>query len=91
MKTQLIVKTDKEVKEAAQKTAKELGLPLSTLVNAYLKQFIVNKEAYFSLRPRMTPRLEKLIVRVRKDAKMNRNFSPAFDNTEDMLNYLNSQ
>lgn len=91
MKTQLIVKTDKEVKAAAQKTAKELGLPLSTLINAYLKQFIVNKEAYFSLQPRMTPRLEELITKIRKDAKRNKNFSPTFDNTEEMLKYLHSR
>lgn len=91
MKTQLIVKTDKEVKKAAQKTAKELGLPLSTLINAYLKQFIVSKEAYFSLQPKMTPRLENLITRVRKDVKGNKNLSPIFDNTEEMLKYLHSR
>jgi len=90
MKTQLIIKTDKEVKIEAQKTAKELGLPLSTLINAYLKQFINTKEAHFRILPKMTPRLEKLIERVRKDAKMGKNLSPIFDNAEDAIRYLNS-
>jgi len=91
VKTQLIVKTDKEVKNAAQKTAKELGLPLSTLINAYLKQFIATKEAHFSIQPKMTPRLERLITQVRKDSKNGKNLSPVFSDTEKMLGYLHSQ
>ncbi|OHA89602.1 MAG: hypothetical protein A3C70_02500 [Candidatus Zambryskibacteria bacterium RIFCSPHIGHO2_02_FULL_43_14] len=90
MKTQLIVKTDKEVKIQAQKTAKELGLPLSTLINAYLKQFIATKEAEFRVIPKMTPRLERLIERVRKDVREGKNLSPTFDNAEDAIRYLNS-
>jgi addiction module RelB/DinJ family antitoxin len=91
MKTQLIIKTDKEVKMQAQKTAKELGLPLSTLINAYLKQFIVTKEAHFSILPKITPRLERLIRQVRKDAKQGKNLSPIFDDTREMLDYLHAQ
>lgn len=91
MKTQLIIKTDKEVKKEAQKTAKELGLPLSTLINAYLKRFIATKEAHFSVLPKMTPRLEKLIEKIHKDAKKGKNISPIFDDTQEMLDYLHSQ
>ena len=39
-KTVLNVKTDKDVKEKAQHVAKELGLPLSTVVNAFLKAYL---------------------------------------------------
>ncbi len=91
MKTQLIVKTDKEVKVQAQRTAKELGLPLSTLINAYLKQFIRTKEAHFRVLPKMTPRLERLIGQVRKDAKAGKNLSPIFNDTREMLDYLHAQ
>jgi addiction module RelB/DinJ family antitoxin len=91
MKNQLIIKTDKEVKKAAQNVAKDLGLPLSTIINAYLKQFIVKKEAHFQIAPKMTPKLEKLIAKTRKDAKIGKNVSPVFDNTQDMLDYLHSQ
>ncbi len=91
MKTQLIVKTDKEVKAQAQKTAKELGLPLSTLINAYLKQFIATQEAHFKTWPKMTPKLERLIGQVRKDAKADKNLSPIFDDTQDMLDYLHTR
>ena len=43
MKTLINIKTDKEVKEGAQALAQELGLPLSVVVNAYLKDFIRNR------------------------------------------------
>jgi antitoxin component of RelBE/YafQ-DinJ toxin-antitoxin module len=37
MKTVIDVKADKDLKEDAQKPAKDLGLALSAVVNAYLK------------------------------------------------------
>jgi DNA-damage-inducible protein J len=46
-KTLLTVKTDKDLKEAAQKVAEELGFSLGTLINAYLKQFVRIKEVSF--------------------------------------------
>ncbi len=67
MKAIINIKTDKEVKENAQKVAADLGLTLSAVVNASLKQFIRSKEVYFSAIPKMTPELEKLIGRVKTD------------------------
>ncbi len=61
MKTVINIKADKEVKETAQKIAKDLGLPLSTIINAYLKQFIRNKSVYFSSSSKISPELEKLL------------------------------
>jgi antitoxin component of RelBE/YafQ-DinJ toxin-antitoxin module len=91
MKTQIIIKADKDIKNKAQKTAKELGIPLSVLINAYLKQLIVNKEAHFYAMPKMTSKLEKVIRQVKQDAKKGKNLSPVFDDTEDLLQYLHSQ
>jgi addiction module RelB/DinJ family antitoxin len=47
-KTILNIKTDKHLKKAAQETAEELGLPLSTAINAFLKQFVREKEITLS-------------------------------------------
>ena len=44
MKTVLTVKTDKSLKLQAQKTAEEFGIPLGTIMNAFLRQFVRNKE-----------------------------------------------
>lgn len=50
MKSQIInIKTDPPTKKQAQELARELGFGLSTLLNAYLKQFIKDKAVYFSL------------------------------------------
>jgi antitoxin component of RelBE/YafQ-DinJ toxin-antitoxin module len=90
MKTQLIVKTDKEVKIRAQKTAKELGLPLSALINAYLKEFIVTKEAHFYVQDELKPEVKKRLDRLTKEAREGKNLSPVFDNVEKAIHYLNS-
>lgn len=50
MNTAIInIKVDPEVKSKAQKVAAELGLSLSSLINAYLKQLIRTREVLFSL------------------------------------------
>jgi addiction module RelB/DinJ family antitoxin len=90
MKTQLIVKTDKEVKAQAQRTAKELGLPLSTLINAYLKQFIATKEAHFYIQDKLRPAAKKRLDRLMKEAREGKNLSPVFDSVEKAVHYLNS-
>ena len=84
------IKTDKDIKIQAQKVAKELGLPLGTVLNAYLREFIRTKKASFSIPPQMTPRLEKIISRVEKDIKLGRNLSPAFTSAKEMDDYLDS-
>ncbi len=43
----VIVKTDSKLKAKAQKTASDLGLTLSAVVNGYLKDFVQKKSASF--------------------------------------------
>ena len=90
VKTLLNIKTDREVKVEAQKIARELGLPLSTVVNAYLKEFIREQEVRLSLTPRMSSRLDKLLEGVEKDIKTGRNLSPAFSSGHAMDTYLDA-
>jgi len=46
--TILNIKTDKQLKQRAKDAADELGLPLGTVVNAFLKQFVRDKTITFS-------------------------------------------
>jgi len=46
-KTTINIKADAVIKAKAQKTARELGLPLSTIINAYLNQFVREKKFIF--------------------------------------------
>ncbi len=84
------IKADKDVKENAQKTAKELGVPLSTVINAFLKEFVRNKSVSFSAIPRMTPYLEKVLGKVEEDIKKGENMSPAFSSAKDANAYLDT-
>lgn len=89
MKTTMInIKTDRKVKEQAQKLARELGFSLSALITASLKQFIRARDVQFSAMPRMTPYLEGVIKEVEKDIKEKKNLSPAFTNAKAASAYL---
>lgn len=88
--TVMSVKTDKKLKEKAQKIAKEMGFPLGTLVNAYLRQFVKNKTVYFTFSPsqKMTKTLEKEFEKIERDIQKDTNLSPSFEKMEDALKYL---
>lgn len=82
------IKTDKKVKEDAQKLAKELGFTLSALVTASLKQFIRTQSVSFSASYKMTPYLEGILEEVEKDIKEGKNLSPKFSTAKEMDEYL---
>lgn len=90
MKTVINIKTDREVKKSAQRVAEELGLSLSTVINAYLRQFVRNKEIHLSVTPRMSPELEKLLGKVEKDIVRGKNFSGPFTSQEELDEYFAS-
>lgn len=90
MQTVIHIKADKEVKENAAKTAKELGLTLSDIINASLRNFIRTREITFSHTPQMTPELEKLIAKVEEDIKHNRNIAGPFKTAKEANDYLDS-
>ncbi len=90
MKTMINIKADKEVKENAQNVARDIGLPLSTVINAFLKEFIRNRSVSFSAVPRMTPYLEKVLGGIEDDIKKGRNLSPSFSSAKEANEYLDT-
>lgn len=90
MKTLINIKADKEVKENAKKLAKDLGLSLSAIINAYLKEFVRNRAVYFSHVPRMSRGLEALIGKVERDIEEKKNMSRSFSSLSDAIGYLDS-
>jgi antitoxin component of RelBE/YafQ-DinJ toxin-antitoxin module len=48
MKTQMGVKVDSDIKDKAQKVAGELGLPLGSIINGFLRDFVRTKKISFS-------------------------------------------
>ena len=90
MKTVIHVKADKEVKENAQELAAKLGLSLSDVINASLRNFIRDREVVFSDIPQMSSKLEKRLERMEEDLKLKRNLSPKFKTTEEFIKSLRS-
>lgn len=90
MKTVINIKTDKEVKKDAQKIAGNLGLSLSAVINAYLKQFVRNKEIYFSIVSQMSPELEKLLGKIEIDIRKNKNISKTISSQKEIELFLSS-
>ncbi len=87
--TILNVKTDKKLKAEAKKVSAELGVPLSTVVNAFLKQFIRDKEITFSAsKYRPTPYLAKLIDEARTEYKSGDTVEPM--DAGDFIKHLKS-
>lgn len=87
-KVLLNIKTDKEVKEEASKIAAELGVPLSTVINAYLKEFVREKSIQISIEPRLRPEIGKLLEKASDDYKKRENISDKFSDAEGIIGYL---
>jgi len=91
-KTILNIKTDKKLKASAQKVAEKIGVPLSTVMNSFLRQFVADESVTFgtnssSYNP--TPYLIKIVKEAREDIIKGRTKGP-FHSVEDMMKSLNS-
>ena len=72
MKTVLNVKIDRDIKKRAQYLAHEFGIPLSTIVNVHLRQFVRDKTLLASVAPRMSPLLESILGPLERDINRKR-------------------
>lgn len=90
MRTVINIKTEKEVKLHAQKLAKEMGFSLSAVINAYLRQFVRNKEVYFSVVPKMSSEIEGLLSNIEFDIQRNKNISRVFFSKKELKKYFTS-
>lgn len=89
-KTVINIKVDKEVKEGARALADALGLPLSTIVNANLREFIRSGQVTFSLEPKLKPEVWKKIQKAVEDYRASRNVSPVLTTAREIAAHLNS-
>lgn len=82
------IKTEPQIKEKAQKVASEMGLTLTAVINRYLKHFVTTKKITFYGEEEPSPYLVKAMKKAKKDLEAG-NTSPAFDNVEDAIKWLN--
>lgn len=84
-------KIDPHTKKKAQETADELGVPLSVVIKALLKQFIRTKTVILSTTGEIpSDYLIQAIKKARENRKQGK-ASPIFDNAKDAINYLHKQ
>lgn len=84
----LNIKTDATLKKQAKETAERIGLPLSAVINNYLKTFVGEKRVVFSEPLVPNKKTAALLRRIDKDIKAGRNLSPRFETAEDAIAYL---
>jgi len=89
-KTTINIKADKEIKEKAQKVARDLGMPLSTVINAYLNQFIRTREVHFYLEGELRSSVKRRLDHLQKDVLRGKNLSPAFSGARKAIHHLKS-
>ena len=87
-KTVISVKVDKETKKKAQVLAKDLGLPLSTIINANLKDFVRSGEVIFSIEPKIKPEIWEKLRKATADYKAGKNISRGFSSAEELIEHL---
>ncbi|OGZ65751.1 MAG: hypothetical protein A3D34_00485 [Candidatus Staskawiczbacteria bacterium RIFCSPHIGHO2_02_FULL_33_16] len=88
MKTTMHIKVDKDIKEKSAKIAHNLGLSLSTVVNASLRNFIKTETFSVSTAEKMTPYMESWLAEIEEDIKAGKNMSKPYDSAEELIKSL---
>jgi len=84
-------KVDPRIKKKAMETAEELGIPLSVIIKAFLRQFIRTKSIEFSARnEEPNEYLVKTIKQALKDKKEGK-ASPIFGTGKEAVEWLEKQ
>jgi addiction module RelB/DinJ family antitoxin len=89
MTTVMSIRTDTKVKADAQALASKIGIPLGTIVNAYLRKFIRDGGVSFNTDERMTPQMERIVAQAEKEIKNGETIGP-FDSIEEMFAVLDA-
>ena len=87
----LNIKTDAVLKKRAQETAERIGLPLSSVINNYLKTFIEERQVTFSERLVPNKKTAVLLRRIDKDIKAGKNLVGPFHSAEEMDKHLDGR
>jgi DNA-damage-inducible protein J len=91
MKSTVInIKTDVKIKKAAQKTAADLGLSLSGVINAFLKQLIRDKAVFFSLNENIPSDYLLSSIKNSKAERKTGNFH-SFKNNQEAIDFLDNK
>ena len=88
-KALLYIKLDAEIKRELQEFAAEIGVPVSVLMNAQIKQLLRDRKVTLSAELEPTPYLERVMRQVDADVEAGRNITSTSTAAE-ALAHLNS-
>lgn len=83
-------KIDHQTKRLAMKTADDLGLPLSVVIKAFLKEFINTRSITFSASQEPSDYLKAVIKKAEESYRKGK-ITLAFSNSTDAIKYLENQ
>lgn len=85
----LNIKTDVSTKQQLQEFAAELGIPVSVIMNAQIKQMLRDRKIILSTELEPTPYLEKIMEQVESDLTANKNITKAMS-VKEAVAYLDT-
>ncbi len=88
-KTILNIKTDPQTKQQIKEFAAELGVPVSVIMNAQIKQMLRDRKILLSTELEPTPYLVKIMEQVEADLKTGKNITKT-NSIEEALAHLDS-
>lgn len=89
--TVVAAKVDPQTKKEAMETAKDLGMPLSVVIKAFLKQFIRTKTITFSARDEEPNEYLKSVMRQAEENWKKGKHSPVFETGKEAVAWLEKQ
>jgi DNA-damage-inducible protein J len=88
MNTLIHIRTDKKIKDEAQKILEDMGFNISSFVNASMRKLIREKKIEFEYYPNTKTTSE--LKKAEMDVKKSKNLSPSFSDSKKMDDYLDS-
>jgi antitoxin component of RelBE/YafQ-DinJ toxin-antitoxin module len=89
-KTIINLKVNKDLKREAQELADEIGVPLTTVITANLKEFVRSRSLTVSAFPRLKPEIEKELGEAIADFKHGKNVSKVYATPDEVASHLSS-
>lgn len=88
MDTTILIKTNKSLKNEASLLAKELGVPLTTVINAYLGQFVRERKLSISIEPRISQKKLIELLSISSQMDNNKNVGIKTSNRDELFKHL---
>ena len=87
MQTMMSIKMDSSLKTQAQGVAASLGLPLSTVINNYLRSFVDTQRVVFTNHPIPNKQTAEILKLATRDIKVGKNIK-RFNSNKEMDDFL---